>query len=402
MAWREEVKGASYRGIRFYVETSSVSFGRRNALHEYPYKNKPFVEDLGRKAKTFSFNAYLLGDDYIRDRTRLIKAIENNETSGTLIHPTLGTIQVKPTDGCSISDNGRQGGKGVITLEFVEAGENTFPNFSLFTESQILSLFGEIQTSLISAFPEVYKVAQIGGFVVNSAIATTQEYIDTFRTVQNIGAKISNKVSDFKRNLASFEDNLNIIATSPTTFITSISNLFDDFNEIFSNPSDKYEASKQLQEFSPTYESRSYTTPSRIQENANNNQIVETMRSFSLAIMSQATAEETFDSKSKVTQRRNEILDVYETRIEQAGIAEQNQVRSDLINLRSATVGYLNESSDTLPDIQTVAYNSTLPAYYIANELYGDSLRYEEIVNDNGIQHPLFVPMGKDLEVLTS
>ena len=118
--------------------------------------------------------------------------------------------------------------------------------------------------------------------------------------------------------------------------------------------------------------------------------------------MSKSTAEETFNSKAQVTERRNEILDLFNTRIEQAGISEQSQVRTDLINLRASTVGYLDKSSELLPEIKTIAYGSTVPSYYIANELYGDSLRYEEIVNDNKIKHPLFVPMGQDLEVLTS
>lgn len=402
MGWREEWKPASFRGIRFYVDTADASFGRRNSVHEYPYKDTPYVEDLGRKSKTISFNAYFLGDNYIRERNRLIQVIESNTTPGTLIHPTLGTLQVKPTDNCSISDNGRQGGKGLIRLEFVEAGENTFPAVSLFTDSGVFNLYDVIQESLKSAFPEVYKVAQLSGFVVNSAIAITQQYIDQFREVKNIGPKIAGKASDFKRNLATFEDNLNILAASPSDLIDSISDLFNDFDAIFSNPSDKYEASKQFQAFTATYEPIDRQTPSRIQETANNDQIIESMRSFSLAVMAKATAEETFTSKTEVKNRRDEILNIFGDRIENAGIAEQNQVRKDMILLRSATVGYLDQSSTTLPDIKTVSYNDTIPAYLIANELYGDSLRYEEIINDNNIKHPLFVPMGQSLDVLTS
>ncbi len=402
MGWREEIKSASFRGIRFYVDTSEIGFGRRNSLHEYPYKNIPFVEDLGRKAKTFSFNAYLLGDDYIVQRSRLINAVENNGTSGTLIHPTFGNILVKPTENCSISDNGRQGGKGSIRLEFVEAGANTFPNFSLFTDSGIANLYDDIKTSLMDAFPLTYAVAGFSGFVANSSINVTQQYIDTFKSAIKIGIKNAEKASNFIRNLASFEDNLNITATNPETYINSISDLFDDYDAIFQNANDKYEATKQLIQYEPITEPSKYTTPSRTQETENNNQISESFRSFSLAIMSKSTAEETFNSKAQVTERRNEILDLFNTRIEQAGISEQSQVRTDLINLRSSTVGYLDKSSELLPEIKTIAYGSTVPSYYIANELYGDSLRYEEIVNDNKIKHPLFVPMGQDLEVLTS
>jgi len=402
MAWREEIKPASFRGIAFYVDTSEVKFGRRNVLHEYPYKDVPYVEDVGQKAKEINFTAYFLGDNYIQERNRLVSLISRSKSEGTLIHPTLGTITVKPTDQCSISDNGRQGGKGSINLSFVEAGENTFPSIRTNTDTAVFNQVSKLKTSIQNIFGQVFKTSGLSGFVRNSGIDVVNQYIGEWREVKLIGAKVVSKANEFKRNLASFEDSVNLLIDDPASLVSGISDLFDDFEAIFESPSDLYEASKQFNEFGSSYESSSFETPSRIQETINNAQLVETFRSFSVSKMALATAQDEFVSKPEVTTRRNELLSTFSERIEQAGINEQDQVRRDIIDLRSFTIGVLDDAGASLPDIDKVTYGATLPAYWIANELYGDSLRYEEIVNDNNIKHPLFVPMGQELEVLTS
>ncbi|WP_374707575.1 DNA circularization N-terminal domain-containing protein, partial [uncultured Deefgea sp.] len=39
MAWREQLQPASFRGVPFYVYTSSGEVGRRNVVHEYPLRD---------------------------------------------------------------------------------------------------------------------------------------------------------------------------------------------------------------------------------------------------------------------------------------------------------------------------------------------------------------------------
>ena len=46
MALRE----ASFKGAPFHVEETGGQFGRRTVLHEYPFRDLPYGEDLGRSA----------------------------------------------------------------------------------------------------------------------------------------------------------------------------------------------------------------------------------------------------------------------------------------------------------------------------------------------------------------
>jgi prophage DNA circulation protein len=43
--FRAQLQPASYRGIPFGVFGGQARFGRRNALHEYPFRDVPWVED---------------------------------------------------------------------------------------------------------------------------------------------------------------------------------------------------------------------------------------------------------------------------------------------------------------------------------------------------------------------
>ena len=61
--WRDNLVPASFRGAVFHVETSGRRSGRRTVVHEYPKRNIPYSEDMGRSAVKWSFTAYLiLGD----------------------------------------------------------------------------------------------------------------------------------------------------------------------------------------------------------------------------------------------------------------------------------------------------------------------------------------------------
>ena len=48
-----QLKPASFRGVPFVVQEGTSHFGRRNQIHEYPFRDTPWVEDLGQQARAF-------------------------------------------------------------------------------------------------------------------------------------------------------------------------------------------------------------------------------------------------------------------------------------------------------------------------------------------------------------
>ena len=127
MAWRDNLLDASFRGVEFGVnDTEAPIAGRRLAVHEYPGRDEPFVEDLGRRTKRWEIEAFVVGDEYADARDALIEACDM-PGPGELVHPYLGSLQVACT-ACSLVERTREGRMARFTLSFVEAGENQYPS----------------------------------------------------------------------------------------------------------------------------------------------------------------------------------------------------------------------------------------------------------------------------------
>ncbi|WP_270796216.1 DNA circularization N-terminal domain-containing protein [Aeromonas sp. QDB11] len=76
MSRTDRLQPASFRGVAFKVDSDDLQVGRRTVLHEYPGRDTPSVEDLGRETREYAISAYLIGHDFIAERDRLIEALE--------------------------------------------------------------------------------------------------------------------------------------------------------------------------------------------------------------------------------------------------------------------------------------------------------------------------------------
>ena len=123
---------AKFRSARFHVDSGSRESGRRVVPHEYPKKDDPYAEDMGRKAREFNVRGYIVvyprdgGDvlqkkNYIPARDDLIKALEE-EGPALLQLPLLGVMNVACTR-YRVTEESRTGGYCVFDMSFVEYGK---------------------------------------------------------------------------------------------------------------------------------------------------------------------------------------------------------------------------------------------------------------------------------------
>jgi prophage DNA circulation protein len=134
LPFRDAWVPASYRNAPFFVEATSRDNGRRIITHEFPKKDIPYSEDMGRKAKSFTIRAYCItnphtldgqrGDlyniDYRVVRDALLTALEA-QGPGTLILSTLPSENVVVTR-YRLSEEDRFGGYCTFDIEFAEYG----------------------------------------------------------------------------------------------------------------------------------------------------------------------------------------------------------------------------------------------------------------------------------------
>jgi len=125
--WRLKLLPAFFREEQFGYHTDSYSraSGRRVAIHEFPKRNEPYAEDMGRKIMKFTIQGYLIispGDtDYIPRRDALIRALEA-DGPGTLKLPTFDPIIVM-VDSYTCTETKDKGGYAAFEMTFCERGK---------------------------------------------------------------------------------------------------------------------------------------------------------------------------------------------------------------------------------------------------------------------------------------
>lgn len=140
-AWRQSLRQASFRGAPFHIEHGTKTGGRRIALHEYPKRDEPYAEDMGRRTKMFDCVAYLiegdqkLGIDYRQARNGLMQALDK-EGPGLLIHPTWDELQVV-CERYNLTEGRDKGGFCTFEIRFIEAGSQANKSNSANTQTGV-------------------------------------------------------------------------------------------------------------------------------------------------------------------------------------------------------------------------------------------------------------------------
>jgi prophage DNA circulation protein len=132
-AWRQYLQPAQFKGARFYVNAAVRDSGRRIVQHEFPKRDVPYGEDMGRRAREFSVRGYLIAyprdnaafdlqkKNYLIPRDALIKVLEE-EGPADLQLPFLGVLKVVCTR-YRVSEEDKYGGYCTIDMSFFEYGQ---------------------------------------------------------------------------------------------------------------------------------------------------------------------------------------------------------------------------------------------------------------------------------------
>jgi len=128
---------ASFRGVPFKVIAAQAKKGRRQAIHEYPYVDGGWPEDMGRALRMYSFSGYLIGDLAPVMQLLLDNAVET-KGPGLLIHPTIGAVKVAV--GSASTAIHRDKMRVIeVAFQFIEAGSPVFPSTIIATVIAVLA-----------------------------------------------------------------------------------------------------------------------------------------------------------------------------------------------------------------------------------------------------------------------
>jgi prophage DNA circulation protein len=130
--WRDALLPASYKNAEFHVEAMSEDNGRRLVVHEFPKKDRPYAEDMGRRAYGYTVRGYIVAfgrdtqdpryqRDYTIARDALRRALDQGG-GGRLQLPSLPSVIVA-VDRYRMTEEMQRGGYCSFDMIFVEQGE---------------------------------------------------------------------------------------------------------------------------------------------------------------------------------------------------------------------------------------------------------------------------------------
>lgn len=405
MAYKSNLRPASFRGVSFEVLKTVLSVGRRVQVFEYPQRDVPFVEDLGKSARTITVTVMTTGDDYIARMKKVIAAIEK-EGSGRYVDPWLGAMNVTPKATSSPTFSSTH--VASITITFVESGEYRFPNALIDTGSLCESVAQKLKDSALGVFFKDFNLEGATDFVkkaVSGDIAEllTNENLQFVSEILNTADGLADVANDALTLVEGgsevlggrLMDVLGLAGVGSTvaawsTVARRISRLVksDDFNTSSTVGSKSSEAVRVLEAKSATQ------TLIRAAEISN----------VILASTQVGTENDKADVESTaitiayddMVSIRNEVLEVIDAEMLKT---ESDDVYRVLEEARSAVYQDMTTRAENRARLVDYTPPEVLPALVLSYERYGDANREAEIIERNRIAHGSFVP-AKTLKLL--
>lgn len=434
MTWRDHYQPATFRGVPFSVRESNTTGGRRVAVFEYPKRDTPYAEDMGRKARSYELEALIVGEDYFAGRDRLIAALEQRGP-GLLVHPYLGRMQIQIQE-FRLSESTAQGGVATFRVQFVEAGAAAQPDATPDTAAAIDAKATTANTRLAEAFPEAFSAAGQPGFVLDDAVGVVGDVLDTVEAGRQAIATVAGEIGGFVGRVQAIRAQALSLILAPANLATGLIGMMTSVRDLAQSPLGALDVYRRLFDFGADYPAIAETTPARRRQATNRTALVRLVRGTAVSAAAQALAEAQpyryigpasplyapdamtaqtvqvngravvlavpgvpaggFATWQDAAAARDELVDAIGTAMETADDTLYPALRA----LSATVVAHINAQRPALACGGRYTAAAALPSLLLAHRIYGDATRADELEHRNRIRHPGFVPGGVPLEII--
>lgn len=394
-----KLREASFKGVTFSVEQADGEVGRRTVLHEFPFRDIPQGEDLGRAARRFNVTALFVGPDAVDRAKQLLDALERPD-AGILVHPWHGSHLVQLSGNARVRWPRFAGGRVSIELPLVEAGETPANAIRPDTDAQLSSACDAAQAATDAELDKNF-LAEIDGYL-DEAIATVDA---ACAAVESFLAPVQRAEAQLDRLIAGVNHIINVPLQVAAKLSSRISNVLGKLTNPFSGmsawkkllrgqnpwalPKSGVASSSRPAWASSTAIASGTALPAMPPSLAHwvrRTLVIEAVRAIPTA---------SFTSKAEIAAARQTVLAQLAT---EANAAPDNLFPA-LQELRAAAAVSLQARLPTALEVTTLETQATLPALVLAYKANGTLDAADDLVARNGVKHPGFVPAGR-VEVL--
>lgn len=396
----DTLRKASFRGVEFNVTQGDLGVGRRTQTNEYPLRDIPFVEDLGRSVRTFSLSGFFVGESYLDDWQKLQKALET-EGSGELIHPWLGRKLVIATGVANVSFSVV---KNYIefSVTFTESGELIYPNASVDTKAKTVQSAHKLKKAILKDFTEQFNLTSAQDFVKNSVAEKIKGFLSSPLT--QLSGAITNaeqaaKIANSAVTLVSMPSNVLGAELIDALGLGDISQAIGSWRSVVA----KAKLIGESRDLNDNGYKLYISGPNEaIEANASDafDKLVRRVQVHN-AVLATANIGTEFDrlnenepvkaiSYDEVIKLRDGLLET----IDKEQFSASDEVFQALADCRSSVWADLSERAENNAKLFEYTPNQVMPSIVVAYEVYEDATRDVEIVERNHIARGGFVPMA--------
>lgn len=416
-----QLQQGSFRGISFTVTATSDGYGQRGPTHQFPHRQEPYSEFLGRKHRTYSIEGYINGEDHLRQMQRLVSACEI-PSPGRLVHPAIGGVMVKVVTLKVDEDYESRQGETRFSMECHEAGSSGIggglanalggiASFRPFGFGVFEAVTG-LRDQLVDSFDAVFDLAQLPQNLVRESLAPI---IDAAGFVSNEMQGLVNwttEVSDVFSSVSSLRDafspvnpnfsglSLAGVTTSFTTRPNSIlpSLPVKSIGEIFVDASiamgvDYKEGNKDMAierlgavaRFRPSIEATSSTQLFQTRVNDNINAAIQTVRTSALAEQSRLIFEDDthFKSYGESLRYLSEVEVLMGQEMEIARQRNDDSLHDAMYKFVEEVREQTFELAPVLPTRLIVNVCQNLPSVVASHRVYGSLTNLRDLEDGN-------------------
>lgn len=391
MSWaKENLRPASFRGVPFSVTAAETAEGKAVVVHEFPGRDEPYIEELGRLARHFEVEAYISGDDCLERRDRLVEATYQ-QGPGELVHPYYGSLQVHALL-TRVRHEASEGRVVRLALSFVRAGLAVSPQGTVSPASAV-DKAGKVMLDVAEdVFADTLVEADRPGVAAEGAATGWERVAETLRTYDLKGA--ADKAAAWKANLEDVTDNVLERLGQPQAFSESVRGILRSLDAAYGS---RRELLGLLVDLSRSEHGRGQPLLyGGADADAGDGAISRFVARDAAAEAARISVLFDWETYDEAFGARQLVVDLLFDLADTADDATYNLLQ-DLV---AELVANLPVPGRALPRLDHVTLVRTVPAVLLSYQLYDSLARESDIVARNRIKNPAFLPTLKALEIL--
>jgi prophage DNA circulation protein len=372
---------ASYKGFDELVWVGgSLKQGYKKVSHEYPNKDRGYIENLGLSILQGSvvFDVYNSQDN---DTIIQFENILRSKGAGTLVLPTQGAFEdIEMMSWQSKSDDKNL---GVIqyTIEFAQTSPNQYPT----TTNTNISFFDRLKDKIlgdnVDAFDNAWNTIKNKRTQTQKALAKIQK---TGKDMINLAKKVEGAgslLSEFSNTIAVVINSASRLANSPRELATQLKIGFDSLESNIPNARVLYNVVGSYFGFSSGDANAVGNGGIQAEIRQNQQAINNLIRTNALAIGYVAATLIDYKTSNELNEFRQTLKNEYDNLLEQI----PDEILQSLEELQVNANRFFDRQVLTLPSLQTINVN-TQPLGVLVYSFYGNLDEYDNIYNINNIR----------------